>query len=158
MRLKYFVTLCVCLMLAACSMQRSTLSYYDSKPQILRVEHDGTYVIRSTGKGRNSMSAMEEAQKKAVYQVVFSGISSLSSSTSPIKPLVLEVNAKDKYADYFNAFFADGGDYEQFVSSNGKRFGSSDFSKNRSQVLCRTDVSVDVAALKARLIEDKIIK
>lgn len=141
----------------SCGVQNSQ-SYYDQGVQILRTEYDGTYVIRTSGNGRNAVAAKEEARKAAVYEVIFNGVSSATSTVYPLKPLLLEVNAKEKYQEYFNAFFADGGAYTEFISSKDKRNGSSTWVKNSNEVKCQTNVSVDVAALKARLIQDNIIK
>ena len=155
---KLSIILLLSLVFASCSVTRSNLPYYDQEPQLIRVEHDGTYLIRSVGGGPNRVAALNEAKKNAVYEVLFDGISSNSSTMTPVKPVVLEVNAKEKYQDYFNAFFSDGGDYLKYVSQRGKRAGSRRLTKNRSQVMCHTDVLVDVPALKARLKADNILK
>ncbi len=158
MKLKYIITLIASVILISCGVQSSTLPYYDQKPQILRSELDGSYIIRTMGKGNSTASALEEAKKNALYDIIFNGISSSSSRTSSLKPLLLEVNAKEKYNDYFNVFFADGGDYKQYVSQQSKPSGSKTFTKNKLQVLCHTNVVVNLPALKEKLIADKILK
>lgn len=137
---------------------RTSQSYYDQGTQILRTEGGGTYVIRTSGNGRNAAKARQEAKKLAVYEVIFNGVPSASSTVSPLKPLLLEVNAKEKYQDYFNAFFADDGEYENYISSRDKKAGSSSWMRNNNEVKCQTVVSVDVSALKAKLVQDNIIK
>lgn len=158
MKWKYLIALIASVTLASCGITQTTASYYEQKPQILRTERDGTYVIRSTGRGRTAVEAMEEARKNAVYEIVFNGIISTSATITSIKPVVKEVNAREKHADYFNAFFADGGKYKDFISTKARRTGSSDFTRNSSLVQCRTDISVDVAALRLQLQKDNIIK
>lgn len=141
----------------ACGVH-STVSYYGHKTQIIKYEMDGSYVLRANGSGRNAAVAMSEAKKTAVYDIVFDGASSTVSTVSALKPLVVEVNAKDRHQDYFNAFFADGGPYTDYVSYKGKRPGSGNFSRNKSGVQCQINVTVDVSGLKQRLREDNIIK
>lgn len=136
----------------------SSLSYYDQKPQIVRTEYDGSYVIRSSGKDKNAKMAMQEARKAAVYDVIFNGVASATSTVASLNPLLLEVNAKDKYQDYFNAFFSDNGEYRDFISTEDKRTASTNFKRSWQQVQCITTVTVDVPKLKAKLKQDKIIK
>lgn len=136
----------------------STVSYYDYKAQVIHAELDGSYVIRACGKGRNAAQAMAQAQKAAVYEVVFNGVSASSPATQHLKPLLLEVNAQEKYQDYFNDFFADGGAYTEFYTIQSKRLASSNFRRNRQMVQCLTNVNINVPALKKRLKEDNIIK
>ncbi len=142
---------------AGCGVHKSQ-SYYGQKPQILSTELDGSYAISCWGKGRNSDEAMKEVQKQAVYEVVFNGVTSASANIQSLKPLILTVNAKDKFADWSNVFFADGGEYLKYCSKHDRRAGSSRFVKNRNEVMCQAVVSVDVAGLKKVLIESGIIK
>lgn len=142
---------------ASCGVHRSQ-SYYDQKPQIVSTELDGSYAISCWGEGRNSDEAMKELKKQAVYEVVFNGVVSASSNIMSLKPLILTVNAKEKYAEWSNTFFADGGDYLKYCSKHDRRTGSSRFIRNRNQVLCQGVVTVDVAGLKAALKESGIIK
>lgn len=144
-------------LLSGCGVS-SSVSYYDHPAQLIRAELDGTYVIRACGKDRNAQKAMEQAQKTAVYEVIFNGVASSSSTVTSLKPLLLEVNAKERYQDYFNAFFADGGEYRKYYTVEDKRIASSNFKRNHQQVQCLTNVTVDVAALKAKLKEDNILK
>ena len=147
----------ILLFAAGCGAKLSQ-SYYDQKPQIIGSELDGSYVIRCLGKGRNADEAMAEVQKQAVYEVVFNGVTSASSNIQSLKPLILTVNAKEKFADWSNAFFADGGEYKKYCSKHDRRGGSSKFIKNNFQVMCQGVVSVDVAGLKTVLKESGIIK
>ena len=151
------IALALLIVLVGCGTV-SSVSFYDYASQVIRTEFDGSYVIRACGKGDNSAAAMVEAQKVAVYDVVFNGVASASTRIQPLKPLLLEVNAKTKYQDYFNAFFADGGEYTKYFSIANKRAASRDFKRSRQQVQCVTTVTVDVAGLKQRLMVDNIIK
>jgi hypothetical protein len=155
--LKVLLIAAVLIIAASCGTKLSQ-SYYSQKPQIIGTELDGSYAISCWGTGRNSDEAMKEVQKQAVYEVVFNGVASASSNIQSLKPLILTVNAKDKYADWSNKFFADGGEYLKYCSKHDRRTGSSNFVKTGNQVKCQGVVSVDVAALKAALKESGIIK
>lgn len=49
--------------------------------------------------------------KNAVWTVIFDGIREGVAGCN-MRPLVTEANARERYEDYFNTFFADGGDYK----------------------------------------------
>lgn len=155
--LKVLLIAAVLIVAASCGTKLSQ-SYYSQKPQIIGTELDGSYAISCWGTGRNSDEAMKELQKQAVYEVVFNGVASASSNILSLKPLLLTVNAKDKYADWSNKFFADGGEYLKYCSKHDRRTGTSDFFKTNNQVRCQGVVSVDVAGLKAMLKESGMIK
>ena len=71
---------------------------------------------------------------------------------------VLEVNAKERHEDYFNAFFADGGPWKEYCSLKEKRIFSTDYARTDTQSLCQTTVCVYRNQLRQRLIQDGIIK
>ena len=119
---------------------------------------DGSYTIRATGKAANAADAYVQAQKQAVYDVLFTLLDSQNLSQSTLKPLVLEVNAKTKYEDYFNAFFADNGPWKQYASGKEKKISSTRYSRTDTQVVCTSTVCVFRSRLKSQLIADGIVK
>ena len=133
-------------------------SYYDYKTKCIGSELDGSYTLRSWGRARNEADAYVQAKKQAVYDVVFNGADAASSGQSNLRPLLLEVNAKTKYTEYFDKFFRDGGEYLQYCSPKEKRDFSTKYYRTNSQALCQTTVCVFRSKLKAKLIEDNILK
>ena len=146
---------------AGCGSQKSQ-AYYDQKSKVIGTELDGSYTIRAWGRARNAADAYVQAQKQAVYDVIFSDIQFVSgqapSSSGVLRPLVYEVNARQKYEDFFNAFFADGGDYKKYSSMKEKRQMSTNYSKTDSQTIAQVTVCVWRNKLKQRLIDEGIIK
>ncbi|MCR5013880.1 MAG: hypothetical protein K6A28_03785 [Bacteroidales bacterium] len=119
-------------------------------------ELDGSVTLRVWAEGRNRRDAKQQVKKNAVYEVLFNGIRR-SNDGKTSNPLVTEVNARDRYRDYFDAFFRDGGDYRDYVTFQDKRLGSSSKKVGRNQVrLCMT-VRVLVPELKRKLIQDGIL-
>lgn len=141
--------------------QRKIAGNYNYETECLGVEMDGSQTLRAWGSGRNRSDAVEQANKNAVRDVIFKGIRAGKSECN-MKPLVGEVNAQEKYEDYFNAFFADGGPYKEFISSKEGSNLHTELIKNRkqagSQETYRVTTCVLRAQLKARLIQDNIIK
>lgn len=118
---------------------------------------DGSQTLRSWGTGKNKAQAMENAKKNAVRAVLFEGINAGTGDCNR-KPLIFEVNAEEKYEQYFNRFFADGGAYKAFTSMTDEKRTSRLKSTNSSIESWGIVVRVDRAALRQRLIDDGIIK
>ena len=145
------------LVLVGCGV-RSSQTFYNYDSHIISTELDGSYNIRAFGRGRNAVVAYDEARKQAVYDVLFNGVQSSNSRVSSLKPLMLEVNARERYEDYFNAFFADGGAYREFTSLHDTRSLTENWHNSKLQVLVQVSITVDRKGLKQKLIEDNIIK
>lgn len=145
------------LVLVGCGV-RSSQTFYNYDSHIISTELDGSYNIRAFGRGRNAVVAYDEARKQAVYDVLFNGVQSSNSRVSSLKPLMLEVNARERYEDYFNAFFADGGAYREFTSLHDTRILTENWHNSKLQVLVQVSITVDRKGLKQKLIEDNIIK
>jgi len=148
-------------LLTACGTQRSQ-AYYDYESKVIGTELDGSYTIRAWGRARNGIDAYVQARKQAVYDVIFTQIQ-FATGTAPstsgvLKPLLLEVNAKTKYEEYFNVFFADGGEFEKYCSMKERRLFSSRFQKNEAQMQAQVTVCVYRNKLKEKLIQDGILK
>ena len=118
---------------------------------------DGSQTLRSWGTGKNKAQAMENAKKNAVRAVLFEGINAGTGDCNR-KPLIFGVNAEEKYEQYFNRFFADGGAYKAFTSMTDEKRTSRLKSTNSAIESWGIVVRVDRAALRQRLIDDGIIK
>ena len=77
-----------------------------------------------------------------------------------MRPLIIEVQAREKYEDYFNVFFADEGKYLQFVSLKDERILQKidrDWMKSRDGVSNGIMLRILRSDLKKQLMNDKII-
>ena len=133
-------------------------AYYDFKTRLIGTELDGSYTVTSWGRARHALDAYNQAKKQAVYDILFTGVEPQTTNLTRQLPLLMEVNAKEKYQEYFENFFKDHGEYLNYCSMKDKRWQSSDFYKNDRQVVCKTTVMVYRSKLKSKLIEDNIIK
>ena len=156
-RVILFIVAILSLFLTGCGV-RSSQAFYNYDSKIISSELDGSYNIRAFGRGRNAVVAYDEARKQAVYDIIFNGVQSNNSQVSSLKPLVLEVNAKEKYEDYFNTFFTDGGAYRNFTSLHDTRIITENWHNNKLQILVQVSVTVDRKAIKQKLINDNILK
>lgn len=132
-------------------------SFHERQVECLGVELDGSQTLRSTGTGNTKSDAVEQAKKNAVWAVLFDGIRQ-GKPGCDMRPLINEANANEKYEDYFNIFFADGGEYKKYVSMEDEKRRSKEKSKNKYYKNYTITVRVLRNKLKTRLKEDNIIK
>jgi hypothetical protein len=146
--------------LPSCNSQKKIAGNYSYKTECLGIEMDGSQTVKAWGNGRNRFDAIEQARKNAVNDVLFNGIYEGKQDCEK-RPVVAEVNARQKYEEYFNKFFSDGGEYKKFVSLKDERIGqkvSRDRKGARQSITHGVVVRVLRAELKQKMIEDKIIK
>lgn len=151
----------VLLMLTSCNhSQRKLAGYYEFQSECLGSELDGTQTLAVWGDGRNRTDAIEQAKKNGIRDVLFKGISSGKAECNS-KPLLYEVNIQQKKEAYFNAFFADGGPYKEYITSQDGSDLHFEVIKTRkqagSQEKYRVIIRVLAPKLKQKLIEDKIL-
>lgn len=128
--------------------------------ECMGVEGDGSQTVKAYGNGRNRWDAIEQARKNAVRDVIFNGLREGKQDCEQ-RPLVAEVNAREKYEKYFNTFFADDGPYKEFVTTEDERLAQRvrrDKTRGRESVSHAFIVRVLRAELKAKLIADDILK
>jgi len=149
--------------ISACktSPQQRNAGSYTYKTECMGVELDGSQTLKAWGDGRNRLDAIEQAYKNAVRDVLFNGITNGKTDCN-VKPVVFEVNAQEKYEDFFNKFFADGGAYKEFVSEkDGSKYHIEVLNERKqsgSQEKYGIVVRVLRAELKQKMISEGIIK
>lgn len=143
------------LSLSSCSSSKTTPGNYTFKTECVRTELDGSQSLIVWGNGSSKSNAIENAKRKAIRDVLFNGIIDGKSDCNLI-PVILEVNAQNKYEAYFNKFFANKSEYETFIFIK-KELKSLKVSVDKS-VTYRLEVRVFKAELKQKMISDGIIK
>lgn len=139
--------------------QRSVAGAYEHKTECIGVEGDGSQTVKGWGNGRNREDAVEQAKKNGLADVLFRGI--ISNKGCNQKPIFFNPDAREKHEDYFNAFFADGGPYTEFIT--GEDGSDLHFSVVRGrgkvgdQELYGVIIRVQRAKLKAKMIQDGLL-
>lgn len=149
-------TIVALLSLAYADAQTQTV-YARSSIRCMGVELDGSQTLRVQGYGRNRMDAKEQAMKNAVWTVIFDGIRDGAEGCN-MRPLVTEVNAKERYEDYFNLFFADNGAYKEYVTLRDTKRRSGGRVKDKVGYAYDLTIRVLRPQLKARLKADNVIE
>ncbi len=149
--------LCISLIiLSGCSSKITTAAFHNYNTECLGKSMDGTQTLRVWASGRNRTHAIEQAKKKAVYDVVFTGINAGSGECNAY-PVIDEANARKKYEEYFDLFFTDGGAYSQYVSTENQKRSAIDQFKGDGTVMFGVIVTVNRSALYQRFVNDNII-
>lgn len=163
MKISRNLFLCVLTIAVACniSCRRDTVlpndySYMTFETQCLGSSMDGTLRVRAWGTGHNRAAAIENAKRNALRDVLFKGIKSGSAECNQ-NPLIYEVNAQERYEDYFNAFFAEGGAYMRYAFLYDETLTSRSKAKGKTQEAYGVVVTVHRAELQQRLLNDGII-
>ena len=144
------------LILAALALLLGT-GAFAQETECIGKEMDGSLTLRAWGTGRNRTDALEQAKKQAVYDVLFKGITKGNTDYN-MRPVMTEVNARQRYQDYFDIFFMDRGEYLKYVSMEDKRAGSTRIIKrNYRDVTAGVTVRVLVPQLRARLKSDGLL-
>ena len=155
-KLSLFIAAAAMILLSGCGTKRSQ-AYYEKPSQVLSANYDGSYVIRVQVRAKDAVIAFTDGQRKAVEEVIFSGVKAGSNGISDLKPLCFDMNAREKHEDYFNAFFADKGEWTNYASLQDKRVGSTRYQRDGRQMVESVTVTVDRAGLKKKLQADGII-
>ena len=129
---------------------------FAQETECISKEMDGSLTLRVWGTGRNRTDALEQAKKQAVYDVLFKGVTRGNTDYN-MRPIMTEVNARQRYQDYFDIFFMDRGEYRKYISMEDKRAGSTRTRRNYRDVTVGTTVRVLVPQLRARLKEDGLL-
>lgn len=148
----------ICLLSGCRSKQavNSSYSYQRFDTSAVNVSPSGSVTVRAWGSGHDRRSSMQTAMKNAVSDVIFKGLKGASGYSG--QPIVTEVNARERYADYFDRFFADGGEYEHFVWESSTKDKSRTQAKSAGRENYGLTLEVDRPALVRQLTEDGIIK
>lgn len=164
--MKKIITVITLLVVSAtyCSAQKKKASMageYKYESECMGVEGDGSQTLKAWGTGNSKNDAVEQAKKNAVRDVLFKGIRNGKSECN-VKPVINEVNAQEKYEDYFNKFFSDDGPYKNFISMNDEPISVvggkvSDRKRMADGVQYGVIVQVRRAELKQQMIKDNIL-
>ena len=151
---------CCCFSQKKQTPQNKISGNYTYETECLGVELDGSQTLKTWGSGKNRADAVEQAKKNAVRDVLFKGISKGKNECNQ-KPVIFEINAQEKYEDYFNKFFADGGAYKEFISMKDESIIPMLFKDRKKaadyQEMYGVIVRVLRAELKKKMIADKIL-
>lgn len=83
--------------------------------EVENVGLQGACNVKVWSYSKNPAVATEQTKKNAVHGMIFKGVADKTGIKGK-KPLVADVTVEGKYADFFENFFADGGEYMKYVA------------------------------------------
>jgi hypothetical protein len=122
----------------------------------------GTYLIKVWSFSKKPDVAAEQAKKNAVHGVIFKGLTGVAGKgggkVESKPPLATDPNLEIAKADFFDAFFADGGKYMKFVTLTNSGLGAGDRMKVGKEYKVGVVVSVNIELLRKDLEAAGIIR
>jgi len=143
------------LVFGGCRTVKNNAGNYSFKTECLGSNLDGTQMVKAWGKGVNKKSALEQAKKNALNEILFEGLRKGSEECEK-KPLISEVNSRSKYENYFQKFFEDGGNYSSFILIKKSKNNTQEFKTHEGYTTGIT-LKIKVSDLKQQLFDDRII-
>lgn len=157
MKKRLFIIAISSIVLVGCRTTQKATSYREFEVECLGVALDGSQTVRAWGFGKDTGAAVDKARKNALNAVLFKGITAGVAGCNQ-RPLVSEVNARERYEDYFDSFFQDGGAWESFVSGADERLFGREEQRNNLGERAGVVVRVLRNELRIKLKEDGILK
>ncbi len=157
MNIKYgYLLIFVCISLASCS-RRTTSAYYKWETIFIKSADNGSEVYKHFAVGSNKSESVSQSEIDVLKEIIFKGV---ASAPNP-RPLVYDVNAEEKYRNYFESFFKEGGDYIKYVElyRNGNLNNSDRIKtgKRHDRKMKGMEITVKKASLRKTLENANII-
>ena len=126
--------------------------------EALEVGTQGTSLVKVWSYSKNPTVASSQARKNAVHGIIFKGIPS-KDRIQGRKPLVQDPAVESQFADFFNKFFADGGDFMRYVTlTNNGAIEGGDIMKIGKEYKVGVNVTVNYSDLRKALEDAGVIK
>lgn len=156
---QYAIATLLIIIAASCRSNQTvsdSYAYNEFGTTLVNISPSGMVTVRSWGSGPNKSKAIIMAEQNAVTDVIFKGFP--TSKSYMASALVNEVNARERYAQYFDRFLADGGEYKNFVKEASAKDNSRVKSKSNGRENWSVTVVVDRNSLRKRLVDDGILR
>lgn len=114
----------------------------------------GSYLVKVWSYSRKPAVATEQCKKNAVHGVIFKGYPGKDGCV-PQRALASNPGVEFEYADYFNSFFEDGGEYMKYVQVTG---AGKESIKVKKEYKVGVVVTVSKDALRKALEQAGVIK
>ena len=120
----------------------------------------GSKLVKVWSYSKNPKHAISRAMKNAVHGIVFKGYSGGGQGCTQSKPLVSSSSIAEQHANFFDAFFLDGGEYMKYVSAatDGSIAPGDRLKVSRREYKIGVVVNVLHDQLRKRLEEEGIVR
>lgn len=155
--IKFLFIVSISLIFTNCNSKKGLSGIYTHEVECMGSELDGTITLKTWGKGKNGIDAIEQARKEVINTILFLGIRN-GQKDCDTRPILNAQNIRENKTEYFNNFFKDGGDYKKFVSNKDESFGKKVKVKGRDgEVMFGFIIRVMKNDLKNQMLKDGIL-
>lgn len=81
------------------------------------IAKQGAKLVKVWSYSKNPKHAISSSMRNAVHGIIFKGYAGGGQGCTPMQPLVKDVAKEAEFAEFFDAFFAEGGEYLKYVSA-----------------------------------------
>ncbi|WP_417290083.1 hypothetical protein [Corallibacter sp.] len=120
----------------------------------------GAKLIKVWSYSKNPKHAISRGMKNAVHGIVFKGISGGGQGCTTLNPLVSDYEKAQEHEAFFDAFFADGGEYLKYVTSatDGSIAPGDRLKVSRREYKIGIIVTVQTDLLRKRLEKEGLVR
>jgi hypothetical protein len=124
------------------------------------IAKQGAKLVKVWSYSKNPKHAIASSMRNAVHGVIFKGYAGGGQGCTSFQPLVNDPSVEEKYKEFFDEFFAEGGEYLKYVSSaTDGSIGPGDRLKvSKREYKIGAVVTVMSDQLRKRLEKENIIK
>lgn len=168
MKTKHFLLILSCILLSNFSAQaqwKKNKALKDTKIWRYDIECEGiakqgAKLVKVWSYSKNPKHAVASAMRNAVHGIIFKGYAGGGQSCTSFQPLVKDPATEEEFHDFFEAFFAEGGEYLKYVSSatDGHIAAGDRMKVSRREYKIGAVVTVMSDQLRKRLEKEGIIK
>ncbi|WP_372752845.1 hypothetical protein [Mariniflexile sp.] len=120
----------------------------------------GSKLVKVWSYSKNPKHAISHAMKNAVHGIIFKGFAGGPQGCTSFSPLLRSAEKASEHAAFFEAFFADGGDYLRYVSAatDGNIAPGDRLKVSKREYKIGAVVNVQTDMLRKRLEEEGIVR
>ncbi|GAB3358292.1 hypothetical protein GCM10027566_22740 [Arachidicoccus ginsenosidivorans] len=120
----------------------------------------GSKLVKVWSYSKNPKHAIASAMRNAVHGIIFKGYAGGGQGCTAFKPLVRDPAAESQHQAFFDAFFAEGGEYLKYVSSatDGQIAAEDRLKVSKREYKIGAIVTVMTDLLRKRLEKEGIVR
>ena len=124
------------------------------------IAKQGSKLVKVWSYSKNPKHAISSAMKNAVHGIIFKGYAGGGRGCTSINPLIKDASLEKTHQVFFDAFFAEGGEYLKYVSAatDGRIAPGDRLKISKREYKIGVIVNVQYAQLRKRLEKEGIIK
>ncbi|SRX74550.1 hypothetical protein [Aequorivita antarctica] len=124
------------------------------------IAKQGAKLVKVWSYSKNPKHAISSAMRNAVHGIIFKGYAGGGQGCTSFQPLVKDPSVEEEHKEFFDAFFAEGGEYLKYVSAatDGSIAPGDRLKVSKREYKIAAVVTVMSDQLRKRLEKENIIK